>query len=163
MEIKTATRTAKIDGYVESITGAPFTQRQQIQISIICPEPYFLSAAGYYSESTGSVNVVTSSDTAHGAVFTITFAGSASAATLSNGYTGQSMAFAGTYINGDKLVIDTRQGKKSVKLNGVNALNNLDLSTVEWLTLIPYENNVISVTPNTATIRVDNNTYYEGL
>lgn len=34
-------RHVKIDGYVEILEGSIFTNKEEIQISIICPQPYF--------------------------------------------------------------------------------------------------------------------------
>jgi hypothetical protein len=38
---KNKNRNVRIEGYVEVIDGGIFTEREEIQISIICPKPYF--------------------------------------------------------------------------------------------------------------------------
>ncbi len=43
-------RNVKIRGYVESIEGSIFTQQEQMQISIICPRPYFEGITTIQSE-----------------------------------------------------------------------------------------------------------------
>ena len=43
-------RDVKIDGYVETLEGDLFTMRQQIQISIICPRPFFEDLYTLYME-----------------------------------------------------------------------------------------------------------------
>ena len=40
---KNKNRNVQIEGYVEVIDGSIFTEREEIQISIICPKPYFES------------------------------------------------------------------------------------------------------------------------
>lgn len=43
-------RDVKIDGYVETLDSDIFTMRQQVQISIICPRPYFEDLYTLYME-----------------------------------------------------------------------------------------------------------------
>lgn len=43
-------RNVKIDGYVETLEGDLFTMQERIQISIICPRPYFEDLNVIYSE-----------------------------------------------------------------------------------------------------------------
>lgn len=162
LEIKTGQRTATIEGYVESINADPFTKGQRVQISIICPEPYLLGDLQTYT-GTGSVNVVPLSDTKHGAVFTVTLAAASSGLAITNSATSESIYLTGEYSQGDVIVIDTRLGLKSVKKNGVNILGDVDLSLSKWVQLTPLANNTISATPNTAGIKVEFNTHYEGL
>lgn len=45
MYIKTDTRNVYIEGYVESFENSAFTDLQKPQISIICPQPFFLAVA----------------------------------------------------------------------------------------------------------------------
>lgn len=52
--VKTDTRDVYIEGYVESFENSAFTDLQKPQISIICPQPFFLAAVQdnvYFSES----------------------------------------------------------------------------------------------------------------
>ena len=39
---KTAFRNVYIDGYIETFEGALYSQKQAFQISIICPQPFFI-------------------------------------------------------------------------------------------------------------------------
>ena len=75
LEIKTTSRTANIDGYVESISADPFAKKQRLQVSIICPDPYFLSEEENHVIIYPQSNIVTLSDTTHGAIFEITATG----------------------------------------------------------------------------------------
>ena len=43
-------RSVKIEGYVEVIDGDLFTMRQQMQVSIICPQPYWRGLYDIYGE-----------------------------------------------------------------------------------------------------------------
>ena len=45
-----ANRNVQIDGYVETLEGDLFVQREQMQISIICPRPYFEDLETIYTE-----------------------------------------------------------------------------------------------------------------
>lgn len=47
---KNANRDVKIIGYVEMLEGDLFVQREQMQISIICPRPYFEALQTLYTE-----------------------------------------------------------------------------------------------------------------
>lgn len=47
---KNKNRDVKIVGYVETLEGDLFVQREQIQISIICPRPYFEALLALYTE-----------------------------------------------------------------------------------------------------------------
>lgn len=162
LEITTGTRTATIDGYVESISVDPYAKRQRLQISIVCPEPYFLGDLITYT-GIGSVNAVPLSDTNQGALFTVTLAAAASGLVVSNSATAESFYLTGEYSQNDVIEIDTRLGQKSVKKNGANILGDADLNLSKWIQLTPYDNNTITVSPNTAVIKVEFNTLYEGL
>lgn len=162
LEIKTGTRIATIDGYVESISVDPFSKRQRLQISIVCPEPYFVGDLQTYT-GTGSVNVGSFSDTSQGALFTVTLAAASSGLVVSNSATAESFYLTGEYSQGDVITIDTRLGQKSVKKNGANILGDADLNLSKWIQLTPYANNIITSSPNTAVIKVEFNTLYEGL
>ena len=45
-----ANRNVQIDGYVETLEGDLFVQREQMQVSIICPRPYFEDLETIYTE-----------------------------------------------------------------------------------------------------------------
>lgn len=51
---KDANRDVKISGYVEMIDGDPFSMREQAQISIICPDPYWQDLNGITAETSDS-------------------------------------------------------------------------------------------------------------
>ncbi|MBO4520713.1 MAG: phage tail family protein [Alphaproteobacteria bacterium] len=168
LEIKTATRTATIDGYVESIQANPFDRKQQIQISIICPNPYFLGSEETTNVSYPSGNVVTLSDTSHGAVFTVTCLDAITGGfVIGNTLTGESFCVNGDYVSGDVVTIDTRQGQKGITLthNGStsNILSRMNSTVHDWLQLLPWQNNGITLSTNKISAVVRFQTHYEGV
>ena len=168
LEIKTKNRTAYIDGYVEDINGDPFAKSQRVQVSIICPEPYFLGAEENKAVTYPSTNIVTLSDTSHGAVFAITAGAAVTGGfTIGNTETGGEFKVNTDLASGDIVTLDTRQGKKSLKLNHngtiTNILQYMDSAKHDWLQLIPYANNYITLSSASLSAVVTYRTHYEGV
>lgn len=168
LEIKTGSRTANIDGYVESISVDPFNQKQRIQVSIICPDPYFLSAEESHVIIYPGSNIVTLSDTTHGAIFEITCASAVTGGfTIANTLTDEKFKVNGDFASGDKITLDTRLGLKSLTLTHsgttTNILNQMDSTDHDWLQLVPYDNNMITLSAATLTGNVRWQTHYEGV
>lgn len=57
LQYSTETRNVQIDGYVESVQADLFTMRQQIQISILCMQPFFKSAQEIIDELSSVVGM----------------------------------------------------------------------------------------------------------
>ncbi|MBP5411496.1 MAG: phage tail family protein [Lachnospiraceae bacterium] len=55
---RTANRDLQIDGYLEIIDGSPFEKRESVQISIVCPDPYFRDAQEITAQTTGGACVL---------------------------------------------------------------------------------------------------------
>lgn len=168
LEIKTGSRTANIDGYVDSISVDPFNQKQRIQVSIICPDPYFLGQEESRAISYPQSNVVTLSDTTHGAVFEITASGTiADGLTIGNTLTGEEFKINGAYQTGDLITLDTRLGMKALTLtrNGLttNILQYMDSAKHDWLQLVPYDNNYITLSSASLSAVCKFRTHYEGV
>ena len=168
LEIDTNDRTASIDGYVESITADVFARKQRVQISIICPDPYLLSAQETTSITYPNDTVVTTSDTTHGAIFEITAGGTITGGfTIGNTYTGEEFTVNGDYQTGDVITLDTRQGKKSLTLTRggttTNNLQNMNTTKHDWLQLVPFEANVITLSSASISAVVKWQTHYEGV
>lgn len=168
LEIKTGIRTATIDGYVESIEADPFSKKERVQISIICPDPYFLSEEENKLIIYPRTVVVTESDTAHGAIFEINVGAAIyGGLTIGNGYTGEEFTIDGEYEAGDKITLDTRQGKKALTLtrNSIttNILQNMNATTHDWIQLIPYKNNYITLSSADISALVTWQTHFEGV
>lgn len=125
-------RSLKIKGYPESIDGDLFVQQEQIQISIICPEPYFEAEYPVESELSEIVNgfqfpfsikksgipiselydhplVVLNNpgDVACGAVIEIEFLEYCRVPKITNLITGEFFKLNGIFEQGDKVTICT--------------------------------------------------------
>lgn len=55
---KNKNRDVKIEGYVETLEGDLFQQQETMQISIICPRPYFEGLSAIYTELSNSVRML---------------------------------------------------------------------------------------------------------
>ena len=168
LEIKTGSRTANIDGYVESISADPFAKKQRLQVSIICPDPYFLSAEENHAIIYPGSNIVTLSDTTHGAIFEITCTAAVTGGfTIGNTLTGEEFTVNADFQSGDKITLDTRLGLKALTLtrNGVttNILQYMDADEHDWLQLVPLDNNYITLSAATLSGLVRWQTHYEGV
>ena len=142
VDIQTDSRHVEIDGYVESLEIDYNAIPQIIQVSIICPDPYFKAIAAV--TATGS-SVTNPSDIEQGAVFTFSITSSRNNIWLYNYGTYQGFAVKNLdMVSGDTLVIDTRQGQKSVRLNGTNVMQyvSLDNPTSKWVQLKPGLNSL---------------------
>lgn len=168
LEIKTKNRTAYIDGYVEDIKGDPFAKSQRFQVSIICPDPYFVGDELTENITYPQSNVVTFSDTTQGAIFEITANSSITGGfTIGNTFTDEQFKVNGDYQSGDVITLDTRLGNKALTLtrNGTttNILQNMDSTTHDWLQLVPYENNYITLSNANISAVCKYRTHYEGV
>lgn len=168
LEIETGTRTANIDGYVETITVDPFAKKQRIQVSIICPDPYFLGAEESHVVIYPQSNIVTLSDTTHGAIFEITATAAITGGfTIGNTLTGEEFTVDGDYQTGDKITLDTRQGLKALTLtrNGTttNILQYMNATKHDWIQLVPLDNNYITLSDQHLSGLVRWQTHYEGV
>lgn len=163
------TRSVWIDGYIETIDGDLYTDKQQIQISIICPDPYFKdTATGVYlfsnvvslfsfpfsiAETPGipisqlgeyvEIAITNNSDDETGVIISMQANGQVVNPTIYNMTTNENFSLNITMQTGDLITIDTRRGHKAVTLtrNAVvrNILNNM-VQGSEWLNLIVGDN-----------------------
>lgn len=167
--IKNGLRDVWIEGYVESVEGDLFENPQKVQVSIICPDPYFksretavttfskvtpgftfpfsidengvaLSTAEVYTEQ----NVYNPSDDETGIIIELYAKGDrVLEPTIYNQTTGESFTVKHEMANGDKVIINTRRGEKSLTSihDGVetNIINSM-LRGSNWFTLITGDN-----------------------
>lgn len=177
------TRSVWIDGYIETMDGNLYSESQRIQISIICPDPFFkdtetgvylfsnvidlfsfpfaieetpgvpISQVGEYVE----IAITNNSDYETGVVITMLANGSVSNPTIYNMTTNENFSLNITMQAGDEITIDTRRGNKSVSLtrNAVvtNILNDMTENS-EWLNLIVGDN-IFSYTCDTGAENLD--------
>lgn len=156
-------RDVMIEGYVESVQGNLFTAQQSIQISIMCYEPYFKSAAEiindlsqilsafefpFSTESEGTVfseiNTITQTvlvnagEAQTGCVITINFSGDVTDPVIYDATNNTYIKIVDNFENGDVLIINTIPTQKSITLirDGVeyNRINNLS-GTPTWFSL----------------------------
>lgn len=154
-------RDVSIDGYVESFEIGIFEEKEMVQISIICPRPYFLQIAQtildmsvvnssfefpfsipqegieFSTLNPSQENVVQNlGDVETGAIITFHATGVASNPVIYNVITGESFRVNIDMEAGDLLVIDTIAGEKSVTsiVDGVtsNVINNVERGSA-WL------------------------------
>ena len=159
-------RNVYIDGCVETFECDPFVLGEAVQISIICPDPYFKSVKT--STETGAkvtplfefptefnniefstlnydatIAVNNSGDVSAGFDIDIHFSGNVTNPILYNAATGDYFGLNATFVAGDRVVINTHNGKKSVKLIRfgveINQFNNVR-SGSKWLQLARGEN-----------------------
>lgn len=154
-----------ISGLVESVEYNLFVNKITAQISIICFDPFFTTdridyvmsdvenllefpySATDYGRSMGNITSEFFADlnnqghVSTGCIFDVKFKGSVVNLTLENDTYNQKMYIYGSFVNGDHLVIDTRIGSKSIKLNNNNYINNLRIDS-KWIELEPGLNHV---------------------
>lgn len=162
------TRDVSILGYVESFEIGYFEKKEQAQISVICPEPYFNDANDIDIDFDFEIanfefpfevtpegiefsilkleaeTVVTNNgDIETGMIIQFKASGEVVNPTIYNITTGSLMKINYTLADGDIITIDTQKGSKSVTLNDdgtiTNILNYLDKSST-WLNLLTGDN-----------------------
>lgn len=167
---KNGTRDVYIEGYVETFENNPWTKRQQPQISIICPKPFWLSSQETvlnFSEinnlfefpfSIGSIGIEFSSITKLSHI--LFNAGDIETGGIIQFYaetnqilnpkfynhtTGEFFGLDFDMYQYDLITINTNQGEKSVTLLRNGEITNLLSHRTEgskWLQFIPGENTV---------------------
>ena len=158
----------QIEGYVETVNGSLFSKTQSLQISIICPQPYFeglreirddvssLIHAFEFPFAIGSegiefsyinhdiLSTVTNvGDVETGVIIEITARGEVVNPIIYDNISRGSIALNITLKNREKIVINTNSGSRSVKLiSGTGETNVMDkmVPTPTWFTLQPGEN-----------------------
>lgn len=156
-------RDVQIDGYVEYIDGDLFANRQALQVSIICMQPYFKSAQEIvdtlssiidmfefpfsieeegipFSELSLDARIIVTNggETPCGAVFHISAMGAVENPVIYNADDTTRYALNVSMQTGDEIIIDTRRGSKSAVLirqgKRTNIINNR-ASDITWFQL----------------------------
>lgn len=157
----------QIEGYVEAIETSLFKLPQSIQISILCPQPYFEGLNEIFNDISSLLanfefpfaieadgiefsyinhdvlsTVVNHGDVETGLSIYITARGEVVNPVIYDNYGGK-FAINLTLSEGEQIVINTNSGKRSVKLiSGVgkeNIINKVQKNP-KWFTLYPGEN-----------------------
>lgn len=162
-------RNVKIVGYVEVLDGDLFVQREQVQISFICPRPYFEDLETIYTELAQivrmfefpfSIEITTpiplseiidyplctinnAGDVDAGCVMTIEINDSVSDLKIYNVTTQNYIGFDYSFQQGDEITINTISGQMGVTLNRngqvTNILNYISAGST-WFKLLPGNN-----------------------
>lgn len=169
---KNKNRDVKISGYVETLEGDLFVQKEQIQISILCPRPYWenidvvsqeisdiqpLFEFPFDIEEDNPIEISSISstpiyvydnvgDVETGAVFKFIVNGTVSGLTLTNFTTSAYIGFNYTFAAGDIITLSTVQGGLYARLernNSVINLLNYLTSGSTWIKLAIGENELL--------------------
>ena len=176
-------RSVKIQGYVETLDGDLFVDREEIQISIICPRPYFEALDTVYTElskivrmfefpfcievgepipfseitSIPSCEIVNTGDTTCGLILDITISGEIQNFRISHTNTGQFMGFDYVFQAGDQIRINTLSGQKKMTLfRGSEEINLLAYMSPgsSWLQLAVGYNEYVSAANNDNLVKI---------
>ena len=200
-----------IEAYANTVTVSPFDNTQQMQVSIICPQPYFKSlqliiddiskqmarfefpfAFGsngatnpdvpVFEETDDAIpfseiemgritNVYNNSESECGMVIEINIVLPVNMVTIQNTDTGEFITIEHSFIQEDKIVINTNRGEKSISLirNGIS--ENIFPSLVKGSTFLQLNigNNYFGYTlgegvePSRAHIIFKHHTVYRGV
>lgn len=165
---KNGLRNVFIEGYIESAPIDLFTQNQEIQVSILCPDPYFKNAEeiiedmnliinmfyfpfaigdegqtfSQYDETLEKV-ITNEGDVEKGMIIELQAIGEVKNPKIFNRDTTEFFGLNITMQEGDLITISTIKGSKTVYLlrNGVNTniFNNI-MKDITWLQLEPGDN-----------------------
>lgn len=165
---KNNTRNVYIDGYVESIQIAFFEMKQNVQISIVCPAPWFKSintldenfssitplfVFPFAYEETGAPfstleynaerSIINEGDIENGIIIQIKANGTVLNPAVYNLTTGEFFKLAIEMNEGDEVTINTNKSFKKVTLtsNGItsNIINDRDINS-KWFQLVTGDN-----------------------
>ena len=147
MIIKTGNREVNINGIVESFTVDYNANPQLIQVSIICPKPYFNDKTASSVSVSDATIVNNKGDMETGFELTVTLSSSITTFIVLNVTTNKRIEFDDlTLGSGDVITIDTRTGQKAAKYTrsgtDYSLLPYLDLSS-DWVSLIPGNNSIV--------------------
>ena len=134
-------RNVSISGYVETFECDLFSVSETVQISIICPNPYFKNVSEIVNsglEETTTIIILNNGDVTTGMDISINFTGDITNPVIRNAVTGEFYRLNRSFISGDKVTINTRNVEKSVILTqsdvNINIINAVDAASV-WLQL----------------------------
>ena len=185
-----STRDVYIKGYVESMSIGFFDMKQAVQISVICPNPFFKNAEetqenfssihGLFEfpfsieeagipfseiETDQEVNIINKGDVATGMIIEFRAIGSVTNPALYNVDTGKFIRLNETMSDGDVIQINTIRGEKGVvKISGgsvTNILNKLDDAS-SWL-MLDTGDNVMMFTAQAGAVNLQCIVYHDYL
>ena len=174
LDFFTKTRSVYIDGYVESCEIDYNANPQLMQVSVICPQPYFkdqvLTSIDLDMSNANTIN--NTCDVPLGVEFEITATSAISQLRINNALTiaEPDQLFVLTdlpVISGDKIMIDTVVGQKSVKRSSGGTITSLLKYLVvssDWITLAVGNNSItVNLNGGSATGKIKFRKLYAGL
>lgn len=160
-------RNVQIVGYVETLEGDLFVQREQMQISIICPRPYFEDLNTIYTELSRILRkfefpfsisdpipfseivdyplctINNGGDVETGCIMTVEITSVVAGLTIYNSTLQQYFGFNRSFFAGDTITINTISGQMSVTRTSsgqtTNLLNNVTAGST-WFKLAVGDN-----------------------
>lgn len=166
---KNGKRDVYIDGYCEDMTIDYFANPQSVQIVLVFPKPFFKDVQeiidemnliiddfefefsceegetftfGHYEEVT-LLNVQNNGEIENGLRIDIEFSGNVSHPKIFNYDTGEYYGITMDFQSGDRVIINTRQGEKSLRLirnaQEINIFNYIERGSI-WFTLLMGDN-----------------------
>ena len=158
-------RNVYIEGYAESIESNPFSIAEQMQISIICPQPFWVAAKKMivdiskeigafefpfaiesegiefsYIELDKVVPIVNYGEIESGIIIRINcYENGVNNLKIIHENKSTYFTIATTLNNGDEVVINTKRGQKSITINGQSAMNVVGLGST-WFSLAVGDN-----------------------
>lgn len=146
---KNGARSVYIEGFVETVEVTSFTNNEVMQVSILCPSPYFKAASEIIDDvskaiakfkfpfsinvnnpivfstidNTRITDVYNNSETESGVIIEVDVRGTVNSLQIKNTQTGEKITLNYEFIKHDKIIINTNKGDKSIKLirNGVES------------------------------------------
>ena len=170
-------RDVKIEGYVEALESDIFTMREEVQISIICPRPFFQDLYTIYKElsnivalfefpfsisepipfseilETPQLKINNVGDVVCGTKIDVYAYGTIEGLKIINTTTSEFFELSYTFQSDDHIIINTNSGQMSVSVirsgTTTNLLNNITQGS-KWLKIMPGLN-VFTYTLSTGT------------
>ena len=186
--VSNASRDVYIKGYIESMDIGIFAQKQMVQISVICPNPYFANVDEVHDDFStiqglfqfpfdidengisfseivvdAEINVQNNGDVTTGMIIEFKAIGAVVDPIVYNTGTNKFMKLNVTMADGDVIQINTNKGQKAVlEISGgtvTNILNKLDPSST-WLELEPVDN-IMMFTATSGAINLQCSIYHD--
>lgn len=154
LRVKNKNYDVSIKGYVEAIDIAMFSQRQQAQVSIICPDPFFVNSGSTVSQSSvvsgvPTITITNAGDFEVGFYLNVTFTGNVENLNVRNTTTGKSFIVSASFQNNDNFILRTQRNELSVQRwrSGVTAtlLSSVGKGS-DWIRLIKGDNTLTITT-----------------
>lgn len=146
---KNGSRDVYIEGYVETVEVTSFTNNEVMQVSIICPAPYFKSAEELVDDISKAIgkfkfpfsienpipfstidsskitDVYNNSETTTGVIIEVDVQGEVNSFQIRNTETGEKIGLTYQFIKHDKIIINTNKTEKSINLRRDGVESNI--------------------------------------